>query len=104
MVCPCRAMRWKIEFSVSRSLGGHDGLAVPPARRDHLGRVVAGDAVEQVEGDRVAGDVGRLVDDEGGRRRVEGGELGVERGLALPVAGPPGPPSTLTLRIGLVSP
>ena len=59
-----------------------DLLAVAPAGRDDLGAVVAGDALEQVERVGVVG-VRRLVDDERGRGRIDGGELDVERSLTV---------------------
>ena len=82
IVCPCSAIREKIVFSAWRVAPAVSGFAVAPARGHDLGGVVAGDPVEQVEGLGVVV-VRRLVDHERGRGRVEGRELGVERGLAL---------------------
>ena len=81
-VCPCRAMRWKMPFSVWRSAYRQVGLADTPARRHDLRAVIAGDPVEQVEGLGVVA-VGCLVDDKGGGGGVDGGQFGIERGLAV---------------------
>ena len=82
MVCPCTAMRSKIALSCR---GGRTGVVVllahAPTGGDDLGHVVGGDAVVEIERGGVAGLVGRLVDDDGGGRGVDGGQLDVERRL-----------------------